>query len=65
MEPLETLDVAMLTGIQSILKNTELGDFLYDEIEAQAGINRPYKYTMKDSGIFNTFMASYFFHRRH
>jgi len=62
LQPLETLDVDLLTGMRRISKDTDFGRLLYDALQAQAAIDTPRECIERMSGILQTLMQSNFFH---
>ena len=62
-QPLETLDVALRTGMRRISKDTDFGRLMYDAMRAKAAVDTPRECMQRMSGMLLALMQSNFFHR--
>jgi hypothetical protein len=56
LQPLDTMDVALLTGMRTILKNTDFGNLMYNAIQAKSAIDTPRKCIEQMSALLKTLM---------
>jgi len=56
LQPLDTMDVALLTGMRKILKNTDFGNLMYNAIQTKSAIDTPRNCIEEMSRLLRTLM---------